>query len=188
MWVGQSGASRLSILTMFHIGSRIRAVREAKGYTQGFVAERLGVVQTTIGMYEKAADLKHSVILKFAQALEVNHHYLTGDDLTLEAMGEIAAVKHESQRLFLAELPGMPDDERQQFERVRLHPLAPRTVIDWHRLRDLIYRFLGRNPDTPIAAPDDSARQERPSMSPGAKKPMARMEASSIASRVRRIV
>ena len=64
---------------MIDIGARIRAVREAKGLTQGHVASKLGVVQTTASVTEKSADLKHSVIRRISDVLEVSSAYLTGD-------------------------------------------------------------------------------------------------------------
>ena len=125
------------------IGERIRSVREAKGLTQGDVASRLGVVHTTVGDYERASDLKHSVIKKLADALEVNHNYLTGDDPELEPLDVAIVVRRESLRIFL-DRTKVKGRERRQFERVRDLPAAKTTIDGWRELRTLIHTFLGR--------------------------------------------
>jgi transcriptional regulator with XRE-family HTH domain len=173
---------------MFHIGERVRAVREAKGLTQSYVADRLGVVQTTIGMYEKSADLKHSVIKKLANALEVEHRYLTGEDPTLEPLGVARVVRHESQRIFLASISGLADADREGYSRIKNHRAAPKTVQEWTEFREMLGDYFGGAPDRqPIPPQDDNSPPLAPTESGTAKKRMARVEPTALIERLRRV-
>lgn len=85
------------------LGSRIRELRVAKGWTQNELARRSGVSQPTISAYENDADKDHKVdvLFRIAGALQVSPDYLrTGkgpmdlqdlhgsmSDLVLEAQG-----------------------------------------------------------------------------------------------------
>jgi transcriptional regulator with XRE-family HTH domain len=140
---------------MADIGQRIRAVREAKGLTQVEVAQRLEVVQTTIGMYEKSADLKHSVIRQLAEILEVSTSYLTGDDPVLEPLGEWRVTRMESLRIFLRSHQSLTEEERLGFQRIQGHALAPATVAGWRSLRNMIRTYMDLPPDVESDGADE---------------------------------
>lgn len=171
---------------MFHIGARVKAVRSAKALTQDDVAKRLDVTQPTIVMYERAADLKHSIILQLAEALEVHHNYLTGTDAALEPLGHERVVRRESQRVFLATSTDLSPEEPAQFRRIHDHPAAPTTVSGWRELRDMIREFLGSAPDSQPIPTTNGAPTVSPDRTPG-KKQMARIDPSALLVGIRRV-
>lgn len=170
---------------MSTIGERIRKVRDAKGYTQGYVAGHLNVVHTTVGDYERHGDLKLSQATKLAAVLEIDKKLLTDDASDLDADDVVPVVRRESLRLFLEET-SLERSERRKFERIVDHTLAPKTVAGWHELRDLIQQFLGHPPDRrSLATSNDNTAS---AVAGGdAKKRMARVGVDQISRALRRV-
>lgn len=68
------------IKPMDSLAYRLKLARDARGYTQGELAERAGVQQPYISKIERGAARKSTVILQLARALNVNPEWLdTGD-------------------------------------------------------------------------------------------------------------
>ena len=170
---------------MSTVGERIRKVRDSKGYTQEYVGARLNVVHTTIGAYERGNDLKLSQARKFAAVLEIDEQLLTDDASDLDADDVVPVVRRESLRRFLGET-SLKGRERQQYERIGAHALAPTTVAGWYELRDLLRQFLGRPPDQqPVPAPSETSA---PAAANGdSKKRMARVGTDQIRRVPRRV-
>ena len=61
------------------IGSRMRLVRERKGWTQTFVAQKLGIPNSTLSGYERGYRIPDANMIKaIAEVLEVSPDYLLG--------------------------------------------------------------------------------------------------------------
>jgi transcriptional regulator with XRE-family HTH domain len=61
------------------IGKRIRYVREKRGITQKWLAERIGITKQAMYKIEKSnIDLRGSRIAEFAKVLRVSSDYLLG--------------------------------------------------------------------------------------------------------------
>ena len=63
------------------VGKRIAIARDAKGWSQGDLGERMGTSQQQVARYESGAnDVKSSVLLKLSAALDVTVSWLLGLD------------------------------------------------------------------------------------------------------------
>ena len=61
------------------IGKRIRSVRERRGITQKWLAERVGITKQSLYAIEKGdIDIRGSRVAAFAKALRVSADYLLG--------------------------------------------------------------------------------------------------------------
>jgi transcriptional regulator with XRE-family HTH domain len=173
---------------MINVGERIRKAREAKGLTQGYIAERLRppVVQTTIGDIEKRADLKVTRAREIAAILEIDEKLLTDEQSELDAEDVVPVVRRESLRIFMKQA-SLKTGERRQYERIAAHRLAPTTIAGWCELRDLIQQFLGRSPERqPAPTSGDAPTTAAAMIETQPKKHMARVEVDRLSRSLRR--
>jgi transcriptional regulator with XRE-family HTH domain len=85
------------------LGARLRAQREALGYTQAKLAEKAGVTPNYIGVLEHGAKLPSiDTLVKLAKALEMSPAQLFGDmmpeDQWLDDVKAVASTVPESRR------------------------------------------------------------------------------------------
>jgi transcriptional regulator with XRE-family HTH domain len=61
------------------IGQRIARLRKERGYTQGELSERIGLIQALVSDYERDKLRLHGeMVIRFAQALEVSSDEILG--------------------------------------------------------------------------------------------------------------
>lgn len=85
------------------LGARLRAQREARGYTQARLAEKVGVTPNYLGVIERGLKLPTlDKLVLFAKALEINPAELLGDvrpqDQWIEDVLVVAASIPEARR------------------------------------------------------------------------------------------
>ncbi len=126
------------------LGKRIKGVREAKGFTLEYVAERSGVETSMLSRYESDSVDPPSMKLKaIATALEIRAGYLLGEIAEYEEISPKEVALRESLRLFLAN-KSLPERKKKGYWRSVDLPQAPRTVQGWKELDELMHRILGR--------------------------------------------
>lgn len=67
-------------MSLYHLGNRIRAARQRKGYTQEQLAEKIDVSLNFISLIENGRNMSVQVFSKIVDVLDVSADYLLGND------------------------------------------------------------------------------------------------------------
>jgi transcriptional regulator with XRE-family HTH domain len=100
----------MKVIIMKSIGSRLRAAREKKGWTQTYVCKKLGLSNSTLSGYER--DYRKpdpEQIRQFAELYEVSTDYLLGRDDQPNTTNEVNDELNEKE---IAELERIANDEK----------------------------------------------------------------------------
>src|SRR5438067_11118425 len=151
--------------------SRLKDLREAKGWSQEQLAKRAGLSQAQIAKTESGTSSPRSEALdKLAEALDCSIDYLHGRGRTYESPALAAA--QMAFEAFIAKQT-LNDDQRERCRRVLRHPNAPKTMQAWTSFAEQVELALGppvgalslvTEPvakSKPISAPRPSSRSHR---------------------------
>jgi len=115
---------------------RLKALREAKGFSQERLAKLADVVQGTIGKCEKGATVPGSeTVERLAEALDVTIDYLHGRGL--EGLDTVSAASRMAFDVFCKD-EGLTYQQRERCRRTLLHPNAPTTAQAWRSFSEML--------------------------------------------------
>jgi transcriptional regulator with XRE-family HTH domain len=115
---------------MDKIGSRIKALREEMGISQGELAERVGCTQQTISAIEKGETKRPRLLDEIAEALGITKDELTGRRPIAHPSGS-SAITISAQALKLAEMIG---DRFLARNKIKLNYMERSELIEMIRL------------------------------------------------------
>ena len=131
---------------------RFKALREAKGFSQGDVARQASVGQSTITKLEAGAapNVGADILERIALALDATTDYFYGRGL--EDIDASVAAAHMSFDVFARD-PNFTDEQRNRCRSALPHPDAPKTAHAWRSLAEMIDLALGPTTTTASREP-----------------------------------
>lgn len=120
---------------------RLRALRDAKKWSQGELGKQCGLSQSVIAKSEKGKNLPGSGALdKLAQALDCTTDYLLGRGPDYKTPAVAAA--HMAFDVFATQ-EDVTDEQRVRCNRALQHPDAPKTAQAWRSFAEMVEVAIG---------------------------------------------
>ena len=139
-----SGLCSKALNSMPFEPGRLKALRDAKGFSQEALAERAGVHQSVITRSEQGkSEPRGSALDKLASALDCTLDYLYGRSHSDKDAS--AAAAYMAFEVF-CKSENVSQEQRIRCGRVIDHPNAPKTADGWRSLSDLIELAVGPTP------------------------------------------
>jgi transcriptional regulator with XRE-family HTH domain len=139
---------------------RFRALRDAKGLSQGDLARIANVGQSTITKLERgdAPNIGADLLERIAVALDATTDYFYGRGF--EEVDASVAAAHMSFDVFVRDLKFV-DEQRDRCRRVLVHSDAPKTAQAWCSLAEMIDLAAGPTSTTSSRKPTLALIRER---------------------------
>ena len=129
---------------MVAVGLRLRDLREAKGFSLEYVAEKSDVSISTVSRHERALVSGNvSAIRRIAEVLEAPVSYFHGEPSELEALTPDQVAARTSVNLFLQAHPELSREERTACLDASRNREAPKNFEAWERIGRIVRSVQG---------------------------------------------
>jgi len=140
--------------------SRLRALREAKKWSQEELSKESGLSQSVIAKSEKGKNLPGSDALdKLAQALDCTIDYF--HERGLEYENPAVAAAHMAFDVFVQQQV-LTDEQRERCRRALRHQDAPKTAQGWCSFSEMLSLAIGPASTTSIALLGEQQPKSKP--------------------------